>query len=52
MLVGLMIGLGYYVAAQVFANSGEVFDLDPRLVAGLPIGVLILITVGTMIRVR
>jgi len=52
MLVGLMIGLGYYVAAQVFANSGEVFDLDPRLVAGLPLGVLILITVGTMIRVR
>ena len=52
MLVGLMIGLSYYVAAQVFANSGEVFGVDPRVVAGLPIGALILITVGAMTRVR
>lgn len=52
MVVGLVIGLGYYVATQVLANSGEVFDLDPRIVAWAPVAVLALVTLIGLARVR
>jgi lipopolysaccharide export system permease protein len=52
MVVGLVIGLGYYVATQVLANSGEVFDIDPRLVAWLPVAALALVTAVGLARVR
>ncbi len=52
LLVGLLIGLGYYVVAQTFVNSGEVFDLDPLVVAWLPSGVLLLITSVALLRIR
>ena len=52
LLVGLLIGLGYYVVAQTFVNSGEVFDLDPVVVAWLPSGVLLLITSVALLRIR
>lgn len=52
MVVGLVIGLGYYVATQVFANSGEVFDIDPRLVAWVPVAALALVTAVGLVRVR
>ncbi len=52
LLVGLIIGLGYYVVAQTFVNSGEVFDLDPLVVAWLPSSVLLLITVAALTRIR
>ena len=35
-LIGLLIGLAYYVTAQAFANSGQVFDLDPGWSPGCP----------------
>jgi lipopolysaccharide export LptBFGC system permease protein LptF len=50
--VGLLIGLGYYVIAETFVNSGEVFDLDPLVVAWLPSGVLLLITSVALLRIR
>ncbi|MED5535492.1 MAG: LPS export ABC transporter permease LptG [Pseudomonadota bacterium] len=52
LLVGLLIGLTYYVTAQAFANSGQVFDFDPRVVAWLPSGVLLLITTFALVRSR
>ena len=52
LLVGLLIGLGYYVTAQSFVNSGEVFDLDPVVVAWLPCGVLLVITSVALLRIR
>ena len=52
LLVGLIIGLGYYVVAQTFVNSGEVFDLDPLVVAWLPSGILLIITAGALLRIR
>jgi len=52
LVVGLLIGLGYYVIAQMFVNSGEVFDLDPLVVAWLPIGVLFVITSIALLRIR
>ncbi len=51
-LIGLLIGLAYYVTAQVFANSGQVFDLDPRVVAWLPAAALALVNVLALSRVR
>ena len=52
LLVGLLIGLTYYVTAPAFANSGQVYDFDPRVVAWLPSGVLLLITTFALVRSR
>ena len=52
LLVGLLIGLVYYVTAQAFVNSGAVFDLDPLVVAWLPAGVLLIITSVALQRIR
>ena len=51
-LIGLLIGLAYYVTAQAFANSGQVFDLDPRVVAWLPTAALLLVNALAFSRVR
>jgi lipopolysaccharide export system permease protein len=52
LVVGLVIGLGYYVIAQTFINSGAVFDLDPVVVAWLPTGILFVITSIALMRIR
>ncbi|MCZ6586182.1 MAG: LptF/LptG family permease, partial [Gammaproteobacteria bacterium] len=52
LLVGLLIGLSYYVIAEAFVSSGEVFDLNPVVVAWLPIGVLLVITSVALLRIR
>ena len=52
LLVGLVIGLSYYVIGDVLAQSGEVFALDPRIVAFAPSAVLLLITAIALLRVR
>ena len=52
MIVGLVIGLGYYVLGEVSANSGEVFSLDPVVVAWAPSGLLLIITALAVLRLR
>ena len=52
MLVGLVIGLGYYVLGQVLENSGEVFDLDPLVVAWAPSALLLLAIAVALTRAR
>jgi lipopolysaccharide export system permease protein len=52
MLVGLIIGLGFYVVGQVSSSGGEVFNLDPVLVAWAPTAALILTTAIALSRVR
>ncbi|MBN1238718.1 MAG: LPS export ABC transporter permease LptG [Gammaproteobacteria bacterium] len=52
LLAGLVIGLSYYVATQMLVSSGEVFDLDPRVVAWAPSGVLLLVTAIAFTRLR
>jgi lipopolysaccharide export system permease protein len=44
LLVGLVIGLGYYVVGEVLATSGEVFAVDPLIVAWAPSAVLLVLT--------
>jgi lipopolysaccharide export system permease protein len=52
LIVGLCIGLGFYVADQVLTNSGTVYGFDPLLVAWAPTAGLILVTVIAALRVR
>jgi lipopolysaccharide export system permease protein len=52
LLAGLVIGLSYYVGTQLLTNSGEVFNLDPRIVAWAPTAVLLLVTVVAFTRMR
>jgi lipopolysaccharide export system permease protein len=52
LLVGLVIGLGYYMLEEVLASGGEVFNVDPAIVAWAPSVVLLLATVIMIARVR
>jgi len=52
MIVGLVIGLGYYVLGELSANSREVFALDPVVVAWAPSAILFAITALAVARLR
>lgn len=52
MVVGLLVGLGYYLSTKMLGSSGEVFELDPVLVAWAPTAVLLLVTAVALSRVR
>jgi lipopolysaccharide export system permease protein len=52
LLVGLVIGLAYYVASQMLAHGGEVFGIDPRIVAWTPTAVLLLVTSAAFWRLQ
>jgi lipopolysaccharide export system permease protein len=52
LLVGLVIGLSYYVIGQVLARGAQVFDLEPVVVAWAPSGVLLLATLIALNRAR
>ena len=52
LVVGLLIGLGYYVSGQTLASSGQVFQLDPMVAAWAPSGVLVMVTILAYARVR
>ncbi len=52
MTVGVLIGLGYYVSVQVSANTGQVFGLDPVVVAWAPTAALIAVTTIALLRTR
>jgi lipopolysaccharide export system permease protein len=52
LLFGLVIGLSYYVMGEVLAKSGEVYSIDPRIVAWAPSAVLLLVVLVAMARAR
>jgi lipopolysaccharide export system permease protein len=52
LLVGVLIGLGYFLATQTLVSSGEVFDLNPVVVAWLPTVILLAITGVAVSRIR
>lgn len=52
LMIGVGIGLAYYLASEMLANSGQVFDLNPALIAWLPSLFLLLITAYALSRVR
>jgi len=52
LMIGVVVGLAYYLASETLANSGQVFDLNPAIVNWLPLLVLCAITVIALRRVR
>ena len=52
LLVGVLIGLAYFLVSRTLANSGQVFNLDPFVVAWAPAAALAVITATAVSRVR
>ena len=52
LMIGVVVGLAYYLASETLANSGQVFDMNPAVVIWLPLLVLCVITVIALRRVR
>ena len=52
LMIGVVIGLAYYLASEMLANSGQVFNLNPALVAWLPSLALAVVTLFALNRVR
>ncbi|MFK8051941.1 MAG: LPS export ABC transporter permease LptG [Woeseiaceae bacterium] len=52
LLVGVLIGLAYFLSSRTLANSGQVFSLDPMIVGLTPMLVLAVVTFFAVNRVR
>jgi len=52
LLIGVVIGLAYYLASEMLANFGQVFTLNPALIAWLPTLTLAVIAAYALSRVR
>jgi lipopolysaccharide export system permease protein len=52
LMIGVVIGLAYYLASEMLANSGQVFNLNPALIAWLPAIVLVAVTGIALARIR
>lgn len=52
LMTGVLIGLGYYLASEMIANSGQTYDLNPALVTWLPSAALGTITIFALKRVQ
>jgi lipopolysaccharide export system permease protein len=52
LMIGVVIGLAYYLASETLANSGQVFNLNPVMVTWLPTASLAVITVYALSRIR
>jgi len=52
LVIGVVIGLAYYLASETLANSGQVFNLNPIIVNWLPFMFLCGITVIALARIR
>jgi len=52
LLVGLIVGLGYYVATQMLESTAQVFELDPRVVAWAPTMLLLVVAAISYARLR
>ena len=52
LMVGILIGLAYFLASEMTANSGQVFNLNPALVTWLPSMALLGLTAFALNRVR
>ncbi len=52
LMIGVIIGLAYYLASEMLANSGQIFRFDPAVIAWLPSVLLALVTVIALNRIR
>jgi lipopolysaccharide export system permease protein len=51
-MIGVLIGLAYFLASEMLANSGQVFRLNPAIVTWLPSLALLGVTGFALTRVR
>ncbi len=51
-MIGVLIGLGYFLASEMLANSGQVFRLNPAIITWLPSVALVAVTAFALTRVR
>lgn len=52
LLIGVLIGLAYFLASEMIANSGQVFNLNPAMVTWAPSLALLMVTALALSRVR
>ena len=52
LLIGVLIGLAYFLASEMIANSGQVFNLNPAIVNWVPSLALLMVTVFALSRVK
>jgi lipopolysaccharide export system permease protein len=52
LMLGVMLGLAYFLASEMTANSGQVFNLNPAFVIWLPSIALVVVTAFALSRVR
>ena len=52
LMIGVIVGLAYYLASETLANSGQVFNLNPAFINWLPPLALCLITAFALGRIR
>jgi len=52
LMIGVVIGLGYYLASEMMANSGQVFNFNPILMTWLPSVTLTAVTFFALSRIR
>lgn len=52
LMIGVVIGLAYYLGSEMLANYGQVFSLNPAVVAWFPTAVLFAVTVLALRRIR
>jgi lipopolysaccharide export system permease protein len=52
MVVGLIIGLAYFLASRSLADGGAIFDLNPVVTAWLPTIALVIVTGAVLARAR
>ena len=51
-MIGVVIGLAYYLVSEMLASSGQVFNMNPALIAWLPSIVLLGGTAIALSRIR
>ena len=52
LLVGLLLGLGFFFLQRFIESGTIVFNLDPVILAWLPTAILVIVTLGLLARVR
>lgn len=52
LMLGVLIGLGYFLASEMLANSGQVFRLNPAIITWFPSLALLIITGFALTRVK
>lgn len=52
MVIGVLIGVGFFLMQRMLESGAIVFDLEPIVLAWVPTGVLLVLTLGLMVRTR